>query len=574
MTIELQKEPLISFIVPVYNIPPEVLKRCLMSLSDQDYPNMEVVIVFDGVNAELLNMASRYVESCKNWKLIEIPHGGACAARNAGFKVSTGEIVSFFNSDYIAKPGMVRMWVDAMLAHPECGFVYGGYEYSTAIRNAYPSKEFDEWDLTQANYIDCGFPLWRKYVVEWDNDCKSLQDWDFWIRVVKTHGVKGHYLGREYSFVASPPRPGGLSNDSHDNWIERVKYIKDKNDILMSDMVVTSVGAPYHGREIAKMIGADWRDQTILKPHDYKALYMIGWYMKPTDQRNEHPLIMANFPDSVKILHFVGADIYWLRKFNYEQLRLMTTVLNAKCDHILCETEMAQSELEAYGIKSDVLPIPPYQDYELKPLPKDFKVAVFLTNKSDFDKYCQSLTLSIVRAMPDVQFSAYGDFDPDDAKYPNLKHYGNLDKDAWKQFVYDHSCYLRLVRHDTRPMASDEFILAGRDVVTNVPMPYMRGIDTGGDISKCEIDPFQIGLNAYYWPKTKKKVIQAIREAKEIPNQRLMNAEIRSATQAEMARAEYLDLLDRDQFKFAIHSLSKKRKALVMAKPKGEFAHV
>src|SRR5690348_5680884 len=109
-------DPLFSFIVPIYKVPSMVLKRCLMSLQTQDYENMEVILVFDGEDKELERIAEPFLTETENshgfnsWRKIVIDHAGACAARNAGFKESKGEIVSFFNSDYIAKPGMVRMW--------------------------------------------------------------------------------------------------------------------------------------------------------------------------------------------------------------------------------------------------------------------------------------------------------------------------------------------------------------------------------------------------------------------------------------------------------------------------------
>jgi glycosyltransferase involved in cell wall biosynthesis len=539
MTIQLAPEPLISFIVPIYKLPKDELQRCLGSLLDQDYPNMEVICVMDGPDVNLLNVAVDFLKD-KRFKVIEMEHGGACAARNAGFKASAGEIVSFFNSDYIAKPGMVRMWVNELQKHPECGFIYGGYEWGTSHRNAYPSQPFDEWLLTQANYIDCGFPLWRKYVVDWDPNCKSLQDWDFWLRVIKTHGVKGNFLGREISYIAAPPKPGGLSFDSHGNWVERVKYVREKNDIPTNDMVVTSLGAPHHGKSIAQMIGADFRDGTILKPNQYKALYMIGFYMKPSDVHNQHAQILGFYKDSVKIVHFVGADIYWLKRFSHADLKTLAGALTLQCDHILCETEHAKRELAEMGIQADIVAIPPYQDYEITPLPEKFKVAIFLTNHSDFDKYCREDTLSIVRAMPDVQFTAYGDYGKDEIYYPNMTHVGNIWGDAWKQFVYDHSCYLRIVRHDTRPMASDEFILAGRDVVTNIPLPYQRYVSTAGDQNKNEQDFFGTGLNAHYWPKTKKKIVQMIREVRKHSNQK--------KDIAQMAREEYSAILDREKY--------------------------
>jgi len=517
---QFKPEPLFSVIIPVYDIPKDVLKRCLLSVEDQDYPNIEVICVFDGENEELAKVFEAF-KGNSNWKRIVIDHAGACAARNAGFKESTGEIVSFTNSDYILKPGCIRTWVDALQNNPDCGFAYGRYEYTSSVRSIYPSKPFDAWQLTVANYIDCGFPLWRRYVVDWDTNCKSLQDWDFWLRVVGA-GVKGFYLGPlDSSFMAEPPRPKGLSMDSHGNWVERVHYIKEKNGIPEREICVASLGAANHGVEIAKMIGADFRDDTIFKPHAYKALYLIGWYMKPTDQGNQHPSIMMHFeqPGVKKIVHFVGADIYWFRKFPYEAMKPLAGALQLKADHILCETELAQKELADFGIKAQVVPIPSYSQWELKPLPEKFTCSVFLTNRSDFDKYCYEHTLSIIRAMPDVKFTAYGDGGWE-VDYPNLKHSKNLPRDKWEEYVYANSCYLRLVRHDTLPLASAEFVMAGRDVVTNIPLPYQEYIDTKGNNELNEWDHFGSGLNTYRWPDTKKKIIQRIRaiKAKEAGN--------------------------------------------------------
>src|SRR6185436_515590 len=319
----------------------------------------------------------------------------------------------------------------------DCGFAYGGYEYSSNRRWSYPSKAFNADELFTAKYTECGFPLWRKYVVEWDPTVKSLQDWDFWIRVVKTHNVKGFYLGRDYSFIAEPPRPKGLTDDSSNNWIDRVRYIKTKNNIPEREIVITSLGAGNHGREIAKLIGGDFRDDTILKPSEYKALYMIGFYINPNEQGlNEHSRILAWFkdyyPKCKRIVHFVGADIYKLRKFPYESLKYLAGALRISVDHILCENQGAQDELKEYGIPAEIVPIPSYtNDWEVKPLPKDFKVSLYMVEpgygvgQSDFDKMVYEPVLSIVRGMPDIQFTAYGN-GSQNVQYPNLKHYKTI----------------------------------------------------------------------------------------------------------------------------------------------------
>lgn len=531
------EEPLISFIVPAYQIATLTLRQCLDSLLDQDYPNVEIIVVLDGRATELAKVVSQY----KGVKLIEIEHAGACAARNAGFQASSGEIVSFFNSDYKAKPGMVRRWIDSLLEHPECGFAYGGYEYATARAMSYPSKPFDEFLLSVANYIDCGFPLWRKYVVEWDTNCKSLQDWDFWLRVVRSHHVKGYYLGGESSFLAEPSgQPGGLSEDSARNWIDRVHYIKAKNGISEPELCVTSLGAANHGVEIAKILGSDFRDDTLFKPDQYKALYMIGFYNRGEDLK-AHANIIANYKARKNfkvIVHFVGADIYWLRHRSYSDLKYLSGALNLQCSAILCENEQAQKELQDMGIRAQIVPIPPSNDYDLAPLPEQFRIATFLTNRSDFDKYCMEETLSIIRATPDVEWSAYGDAADASIQYANLKCVGNLSKAAWKEFVYAHSALFRLVRHDTFPLASAEFLLAGRGVISNVPAQFITVIDTKGTFELNAWDIFQEGLNSYNWPKTKKQIVRDIRDL----------AKYGPVILKESQHAYYADLLDKKKY--------------------------
>lgn len=502
-----------SVIVPVYDVPQDVFKRCLLSIADQDYPNLEVIIVPNGGDKEAERMSREFSEGKENWKVIPTEEKGACNARNVGFKESTGEIVAFVNSDYKLATGIISIWVDELLKNPDCGFVYGAYEYNVPNRDVYWSKPFDIFQLEVANYIDCGFPLWRKHVVEWDTNVKSLQDWDFWLRVVKS-GVKGHYLGREISFVAEPPRPKGLSEDSTNNWLERVQFVREKNGLPKRDICVCSIGAPNHGVKIAQMIGADFRDDTLHKPHNYKALYLIGWYMKPDEPHNGHTSIITAFPNSKRIVHFVGADIYWLRKFTSEQIKRWAGALKLATTSILCENELAKAELASYGIDAEIVPIPPYTDLSFKPLPKEFSVALYLTQKSDFDKYLLNHTLSIVKAMPDVKFYGYGDADLSQFKAKNFEMKGNLTKDEWTDFVYDRSAYLRIVRHDTRPLASDEFIIAGRDVITNIPNEHMDYIDTSGKEPFDSWDTFAPGFTPYRWPETKKKIVQKIREVR------------------------------------------------------------
>jgi hypothetical protein len=273
------------------------------------------------------------------------------------------------------------------------------------------------------------------------------------------------------------------------------------------------------------MIGADYRDDTLFKPHAYKAGYIIGWYMNPGEKENPHSQLIQAFRNygSKVIVHWVGADIYKLRKFSVERIREFAGALKMATDHILCENELAQEELASYGIEAEIVPIPPYSDFNIEPLPNEFSVALYLTDRSDFDKYLQRHTLSIVKAMPDVRFYGYGDacleFPEGKFEAANFKHMGSLTRPEWEQFVKDRAAYLRLVRHDTRPLATDEFLMAGRSVITNIPAPWVEYVDTSGDLPFDKWDTFAPGFSAIRWPETKKRIIQAIRKVKALQAQ-------------------------------------------------------
>ena len=59
--VKFKDDPFFSVIVPIYDLPTMVLKRCLMSLQSQDYEAMEVILVFDGKNKELENIAESFL---------------------------------------------------------------------------------------------------------------------------------------------------------------------------------------------------------------------------------------------------------------------------------------------------------------------------------------------------------------------------------------------------------------------------------------------------------------------------------------------------------------------------------
>lgn len=92
------KELLISIIVPIYNVE-DYLDRCVESIVNQTYNNLEIILVDDGSPDNCSQMCDSWAEKDNRIKVIHKENGGLSDARNAGLKIATGEIVSFIDSD-------------------------------------------------------------------------------------------------------------------------------------------------------------------------------------------------------------------------------------------------------------------------------------------------------------------------------------------------------------------------------------------------------------------------------------------------------------------------------------------
>ena len=96
-------EELISIIVPVYNVE-KYLEKCIESIINQNYRNIEIILVDDGSKDNSGNICDKYAEKDSRIKVIHKKNGGLSDARNSGLEVAKGKYVGFVDSDdFIAK---------------------------------------------------------------------------------------------------------------------------------------------------------------------------------------------------------------------------------------------------------------------------------------------------------------------------------------------------------------------------------------------------------------------------------------------------------------------------------------
>lgn len=91
-------QPLISIIVPVYNVE-KYLARCLDSLTNQTLRNIEIICVNDGSTDSSLEILRDYASKDNRIIIVDKANGGLSSARNAGLELIQGEYFMFVDSD-------------------------------------------------------------------------------------------------------------------------------------------------------------------------------------------------------------------------------------------------------------------------------------------------------------------------------------------------------------------------------------------------------------------------------------------------------------------------------------------
>ena len=94
----MKENRLISVIIPVYNVE-KYLPRCLDSIINNTYKNLEIICIDDGSTDGSLKILLGYEKKDNRIKIITKKNGGLSSARNAGLEECTGEFVAFVDSD-------------------------------------------------------------------------------------------------------------------------------------------------------------------------------------------------------------------------------------------------------------------------------------------------------------------------------------------------------------------------------------------------------------------------------------------------------------------------------------------
>jgi glycosyltransferase involved in cell wall biosynthesis len=192
----LQDVKQVSVIIPTYN-GSRYLLGAVKSVLDQNYPDMEIIVVDDGSTEDICSVLDPFLD-----RIIYLrqDNAGVGAARNMGIRKAKGKYVAFLDDDDLWLPGNIKSLVQLLDNDHQCALAYSyptlidenGEEISNERPSRMPSGDV-YLELLRKNRINtASVTMLRRSILEevgyFNTDIIS-EDWDLWLRIARKYRV-------------------------------------------------------------------------------------------------------------------------------------------------------------------------------------------------------------------------------------------------------------------------------------------------------------------------------------------------------------------------------------------------
>ena len=197
---EIPYKPLISVVVPVYNVSMKMLKECIMSVVNQTYDNWELCLADD---ASTMPEVKKCLKSFENNPKIKIKYrdknGHISRSTNSAIEMATGEYVAFMDCDDVLAVNALYEVVKLLNKDKTIDFIYSDEDkLSEDGKHRHQPHFKPDWspDTMMSLMYTCHLGVYRKKIgdeIGWlRTGFEGAQDYDFILRCAEQAGAIGH----------------------------------------------------------------------------------------------------------------------------------------------------------------------------------------------------------------------------------------------------------------------------------------------------------------------------------------------------------------------------------------------
>ncbi|MBC7489304.1 MAG: glycosyltransferase [Glaciimonas sp.] len=158
----LKEYPRLTIITPSYN-QGQFLEETILSVLDQDYPNLEYIIIDGGSTDNTLQVIKKYERYLSYW--VSESDRGQSHALNKGLQRASGDLVGWINSDDVYVRGAFRKVINAFSRNPDCILVHGDRILIDSTSNVYGWGMSGKFDPERSGFNVCSeTAFWRRDV--------------------------------------------------------------------------------------------------------------------------------------------------------------------------------------------------------------------------------------------------------------------------------------------------------------------------------------------------------------------------------------------------------------------------
>ena len=271
-------DPLVSIIVPIYKVEP-YLRRCLDSIVNQTYSNLEIILIDDGSPDNCPKICDEYSAKDNRVIVIHKENGGLSDARNAGLDICKGEYISFIDSDDWVEKNYVEILLKNII-DSESDISIANHQTFSYSGTFFPVDDLAEGVFSKNDLIEQIFTTRNQYKIAWGKLFKKELFSTLRFPYAKTHEDEYvgfipyffankivcsciplyHYLKRKDSITGSEEE-----YDYFDSKMEQIRFLVENEYFDLADSLSCPLSMHYLNEYFCKRTQKDESHKSILR---------------------------------------------------------------------------------------------------------------------------------------------------------------------------------------------------------------------------------------------------------------------------------------------------------------------